>query len=106
MSRLPIGEIAPGQLVRSNGIQLEGLIIGEGLVVEGRTIKATGGSGGGGPGTQGEKGEKGEPGERGRTGDTGATGPAGADGGAFGIIDGGDADDVFGPGGIISGGEA
>lgn len=57
------------------------------------------------PATQGEKGdtglpgEDGDPGPIGPTGLTGATGPAGADGAdgtAFGNIDGGDADAVFG----------
>lgn len=71
MSRLPIGQLAPGQIVRSNGILLEGLTIGDGLVVDGRTLRS---SATGGAGTKGEKGEKGD------KGDPGANGADGADG--------------------------
>ncbi len=62
MSRLPIGDLAPGQIARSNGIQLVGLNIGTGLEVNGGTLEvsAVGGIGPTGP-----------------TGPTGPSGPAG-----------------------------
>lgn len=75
MSQLPIRELGPGQLVRSDGIALVGLKIGNGLVVSDNTLSTS--SGTSGSSTQGEKGDKGEKGDR---GETGATGPAGSDG--------------------------
>ena len=104
MIRFPTGDIGPGQIAKFNGIQFVGLSIGSGLSVKGNTLEAV--SSGSTSGTKGEKGDKGDKGERGDKGDDGAIGPAGLDGGVFGIIDGGDADDTFGPGGIISGGGA
>lgn len=72
MSKLPIGDLGPGQIVRSNGIALVGLKIGFGLEVEGNSIRTSIVAG-----PRGDKGENGEKGEKGDKGDTGQTGPAG-----------------------------
>lgn len=80
MSRLPIGNLGPGQLVRSNGINLVGLTIGSGLEVSGNTLIATASGGAGSIGQQGPKGDKGDTGSTGLTGADGADGVDGADG--------------------------
>lgn len=95
MSRLPIGDLGSGQIVRSNGIALVGLKIGEGLEVVGNTLVARGGTGTGGPGSGGQPGPPGPPGLPGPSGPPGATGPPGADA-VFGNIDGGHSDSIYG----------
>lgn len=77
MSRLPIGDLGPGQIVRSNGIALVGLKIGAGLEVVGSTLNVAGSSGGGGVGTPGPVGPPGIQGPAGSPGATGPPGPAG-----------------------------
>lgn len=95
MSRLPIGDLGAGQIVRSNGIALVGVTIGEGLAIEGNTLKAVGGGGGGGPGGPGEGGQPGPPGPQGIPGPPGTPGPPGP-AAVFGNIDGGHSDTIYG----------
>lgn len=78
MSKLPIGDLGPGQILRSNGIALVGLKIGSGLEVDGNTLRTS--SGVSEPGLKGDKGEKGDKGDSGEKGEAGETGPAGSDG--------------------------
>lgn len=77
MSQLPIRELGPGQLVRSNGIELVGLNIGNGLVISENTLRTASGQA---KGDKGDRGERGEKGDRGDKGETGETGPAGSGG--------------------------